>query len=79
MSHICHAKNCNTPTNRSMLMCRKHWKMVPPRMKDEVYRHFNPEQCKPNTFLPTKDWLVAARKAINHVAKVEEQRKVKND
>lgn len=72
MIHQCHAYKCTTPVAPRLLMCRKHWAMVPGDIQRAVYAHFNPEQCRGRKApLPSREWIAAARAAINHVASVE--------
>lgn len=66
MTHHCHARNCKTPCPRRMLMCRKHWSMVPRDIQDEVYRTYREGQC--DDMRPSQAWHQAADKAILAVA-----------
>jgi len=64
--HICHAKNCYTPVSPEKLMCLSHWKKVPKTMQEAVYANYRKGQC--TTGMPSKEWLKAARDAINSVS-----------
>lgn len=52
-------------------MCSMHWVLVPTDMQVKVKTNFNPEQCKGHHIRPSREWLLAARQAINYVAKHE--------
>lgn len=66
MKHTCHARDCETAVPPEMLMCRKHWAMVPLETQRAVYRSYRKGQCVDKN--PSRDWLRAAREAINAVA-----------
>lgn len=68
MGHVCHVEGCETPVPPRMLMCRPHWSKVPPEMQAAVYDSFNPKQCRRGGPVPTREWLIAARAALNYVA-----------
>lgn len=68
MSHKCHVNNCTTPVAPRLLMCRKHWEIVPADLKARVLNTFNPQQCS-GRVRPSTEWLKAAREALNYVAK----------
>lgn len=42
--HTCHAENCSIPVPPKMLMCRRHWFMVPKQMRDAVWAEYRPGQ-----------------------------------
>ncbi len=69
MTHICHAKGCEVPVPPRMLMCRRHWYMVPYPMRCAVLEHYRPGQ--EITKDPTPAWDDAATAAINAVAERE--------
>lgn len=69
MSHVCHALKCNVPVPPEMLMCRKHWFMVPKNLRDEVWRTYR--QGQEITKDPTGYYLDAMNAAINAVADKE--------
>lgn len=70
--HICHARLCDEPTNPKLFMCSLHWTMLPTALQVPIRTHFHPDQCKPITGRrPTKEWLKAARVAINYIAEKE--------
>lgn len=67
--HHCHAKNCPTPCKPEMLMCGRHWYMVPKRIQAAVWKHYRPGQCDDKR--PSKEWFEAANAAIASVARIE--------
>lgn len=70
MKHHCHVNKCQTRTEPRLLMCARHWAMVPIEMRADVNKAFNPEQCSKRV-RPSMEWLTAARAALNYVAKLE--------
>jgi len=69
MLHTCHAKGCKVPVAPKLLMCRRHWFMVPKPLRDRVWETYRPgQEVKKN---PTTDYLDAADAAIAFVAKRE--------
>ena len=70
MKHTCHAQNCKVIVKPALLMCSKHWQMVPAPMKQKVYQAYVPGQGLTGT-RPTKEYLSAARAAITYVAAKE--------
>ena len=67
--HHCHANNCTAACPPRMLMCKRHWRMVPVQLQRAVYLHYREGQCDAKN--PSREWLVAARAAIDAVAAVE--------
>ena len=72
MEHHCHARNCQTPVKPELMMYFKHWRMVPKKIQQAVWRHYRPGQC--NDKDPSKEWLTAAEAAIGFVARKEGQK-----
>lgn len=68
--HHCHVPGCDVTVPPRLLMCRKHWAMVPSQTRRDVWRYFDPSQCegapgaRPR---PTESWTRAARAAIEAV------------
>lgn len=69
MPHHCHARACKTPVRPELLMCRRHWGMVTPRLQRAVWATYRPGQCDDKR--PSKDWHKAADAAIGYVASLE--------
>ena len=70
MNHTCHARGCSVPVPEKMLMCLRHWRMVPRELKAGVWMHYRPKQEILKD--PTPKYLEAARAAIQAVAEREE-------
>lgn len=68
--HHCHAKGCQIAVPPEMLMCKRHWFMVPASIRAEVWRHYRQGQCDLNP-PPSQAWHDAANAAIAAVAKRE--------
>lgn len=66
MSHTCHAKLCAAPCRPELLMCLRHWRMVPKALQRRVYETYRPGQCDDK--LPSREWREAADAAIASVA-----------
>lgn len=69
--HHCHALDCRTPVKPELLMCLKHWRMVPRHLQQEVWRTYRPGQC--DDMQPSEEWHAAADAAIAAVAAKEAQ------
>lgn len=68
-AHHCHAMWCKTSCAPRLLMCPKHWLMVPKELQDEVYRTV---KLRGKSIDQTwAAWWRAQANAINHVAKIE--------
>lgn len=67
--HRCHAKGCLVPVARHMLMCRRHWYMVPKLIRDRVWATYREGQC--DDMRPSEAWHEAADAAIAAVAAKE--------
>lgn len=66
MRHTCHARRCDRVVPRSMLMCRKHWAMVPASLKQQVLVHYQTGQ-ELGQVRPSVAYLKAAGDAIESV------------
>ena len=67
--HYCHARGCLNEVHPSLLMCSRHWRLVPTHLQREVWRHYRKGQEIDK--VPSPSYLHAAADAINHVAKLE--------
>jgi hypothetical protein len=67
--HHCHARGCGTPTRPEMLMCLRHWRMVPRELQRAVWAAYRVGQCGDKR--PSSAWHAAADAAIDAVAKRE--------
>lgn len=71
-AHHCHARGCTISTTPEMLMCFKHWRMVPKHIQRQVWATYRSGQCDDKR--PSRDWHAAADAAINAVADKEAPR-----
>ena len=69
MNHFCHATGCNKPVPSKLLMCLRHWRMVPRDIQRSVWRHYRPGQEIDKC--PTHEYLEVMKQAIDAVARVE--------
>jgi hypothetical protein len=67
--HNCHATGCNVPVPPKLLMCLKHWRMVPPDIQRGVWRHYRPGQEIDKR--PTEAYLKVMKLAIEAVRVAE--------
>lgn len=69
MGHVCHASGCNVSVPQRMLMCRRHWRMVPKPLQDRVWATYvHGQEIRKD---PSDDYLEAAQAAIDAVADLE--------
>jgi hypothetical protein len=55
-----------------LLMCARHWQMVPPEMQAAVLRHYRPgQERRLADRLPSPEYVAAAKAAIAAVARAE--------
>jgi hypothetical protein len=69
MSHRCHAIGCDVEVHPSLLMCRRHWFMVPKPLRKDVWRLY--QKGQEVTKEPSREYLAAAKAAIAAVAACE--------
>lgn len=60
--HLCHAHGCREAINPRLLMCLRHWKMVPPELQKAVWKHYRAGQEIDKQ--PSPDYLLAQRSAV---------------
>ena len=70
MSHRCRAKNCGLVIAPRLLMCRKHWFMVPPAVRRLVWKHYRLGREIDKLHI-TREYVRAVRLAVEAVAKSE--------
>lgn len=68
-NHACHAADCTAHVAPEMLMCRKHWFMVPRDLQRRVWATYRPGQC--DDWQPSKAYCEAAKAAVIAVAEKE--------
>lgn len=66
---VCHARGCKVACKPEMLMCLRHWCMVPGPLQAEVWNHYRPGQC--DDMQPSEAWFAAADAAIRAVFEKE--------
>lgn len=72
MAHTCHAVECEISVAPEMLMCRRHWFMVPPRLRSRVWATYQSGQCEMESDVdPTRAYCEAAKAAVIAVAEKE--------
>lgn len=68
-NHVCHATGCDTQVPPRMLMCRKHWFMVPREIQAQVWaKYVLGQEIRKD---PTPEYLEAMIEAIRAVEKKE--------
>lgn len=67
--HTCHATGCTRTVPPKMLMCGRHWAMVPADLQADVWATYRRGQ--ETTKDPSAEYLDAAHAAIEAVAKLE--------
>lgn len=67
-THHCHATGCLVRVNPEMLMCRRHWFMVPKALRDMVWSTYR-RQC--DDMNPSAAYCQAAKAAVTVVAERE--------
>lgn len=72
--HTCHIPTCALEVPPKMLMCRRHWFMVPKGLRAAVWAHYQHGQERGGVS-PSEAWLDAANAAIAHVVKRERIRR----
>lgn len=67
--HLCHAERCTVAVPPRMLMCKRHWFMVPKSLRDELWAKYVPGQERRKD--PTEAYLDVAHRCIEAVAAKE--------
>lgn len=58
MAHTCHWRNCKTEVPPHMWGCRRHWFMLPKKLRDKIWATYRKGQEVTKT--PSKEYLEAA-------------------
>lgn len=69
MNHPCHATRCNVEVPPAMLMCRRHWFMVPRLIQIAVWTAYRKGQEVDKR--PSEAYMDAYRRAVNAVDQKE--------
>lgn len=72
-AHHCHARGCPVAVPPKLLMCTKHWRMVPKALQAAVWATYRAGQEVRKD--PTREYLAAADAAIDAVAEKEGRRR----
>lgn len=67
--HTCHARGCDAAVPPRMFMCRKHWRMIPKRMQDELWDAYVPGQEIRKD--PTSEYIEVAMRLVRYVQEKE--------
>lgn len=67
--HVCHANGCDVAVPPKMLMCVKHWWMVPKPLRDRIWATYRLFQEVNRD--PTPEYMQAVHAAIDAVARKE--------
>jgi hypothetical protein len=67
--HLCHAYMCDREVPPKLLMCLKHWRMVPQDIQRLVWRYYRPGQEIDKR--PTAKYLEVMAMAITAVREKE--------
>jgi hypothetical protein len=70
--HHCHAWQCGKHVPRALLMCRRHWFMVPAALRAKVWATYR--RGRERDKRPSREYLAAAIEAVAAVAEREEAR-----
>ena len=66
-AHVCHATRCNAKVPPKMLMCLKHWRLVPRDLQRRVWAAYVPGQEIRKDPTPTYlDAMMAAIEAVDN-------------
>jgi len=68
-AHYCHAAQCNVHVPPKMFMCRKHWSMLPLKLRAALWAAYRPGQEIRKD--PTEQYLIVASECICFVADAE--------
>lgn len=69
MAHHCHAAGCKAAVPPQMLMCKRHWFMVPKAAQSRIWATYREGQC--DDWQITHEYAEAARAAVRAVAEKE--------
>ncbi len=71
MRHECHAKGCNVQVPPALLMCLRHWRMVPRAIQRRVWATYvHGQEIRKD---PTPEYMEAQQAAVDAVAEREER------
>jgi len=44
VSHHCHAEGCDVAVHPKLFACKRHWYMLPPRLRALIWKYYEPGQ-----------------------------------
>ena len=68
--HTCHAEGCSAVVPPKLLMCLRHWRMVPLHLQRLVWAHYRKGQEVDKR--PSEEYMRVQRLAIEAVAQAED-------
>ncbi|MBL9125907.1 MAG: hypothetical protein JNG90_19855 [Planctomycetaceae bacterium] len=71
--HVCPVARCSVLVPNRLLMCPRHWSLVPHRLKREVWKHYVPGQ--EDTGYQTEAYNAAACAARDAAQAAEESKR----
>lgn len=69
MKHVCHATECNVEVPPRLLMCAKHWAMVPNQIQRGIWAAYRMGQEYDKK--PSPEYMVVYHQAVNAVDEKE--------
>lgn len=67
--HCCQARGCMRTIPTKLLMCSRHWRMVPQKIQNDVWRTYRPGQEE--DLVLSEEYQQAYNAAVGAVAKLE--------
>lgn len=64
--HPCRATDCKQLVHDRLLMCRRHWYLVPQELRYEIWRTYKPDEWDDQNLL--REYRLAVVRAIETVA-----------
>ena len=71
MGHRCHAEGCEKQVPPKMLMCLRHWRMVPKTLQARIWATYRPGQEVDKR--PSAEYMAAQKAAVDAVASAEQE------
>ena len=66
MTHHCHAVDCSMSVPPRLVMCLRHWRLVPSDVQRSIWAAYRKGQERDKQ--PSQDYLYHQRRAVMHVA-----------
>jgi hypothetical protein len=67
--HHCHWPNCNKQVPPAMWGCKRHWFMIPKRLRDKIWAAYVPGQEK--TMNPSREYVAVAKEVQEWIKEYE--------